>query len=159
MGNLTRDPEVRQAQSGTFVVNAGIAVNERMPDGQGGWKEEASFFDLVIFGKRGEAFARFLKKGRPVLVEGTLRQGRWQDKETGQNRSKIEIIVDNWEFVGGGREEGGGNAGGGGGQYGNSGGRQQQEAGGTSPGFPERSDFGGQGGGGGGGGFPDDVPF
>jgi single-strand DNA-binding protein len=159
MGNLTRDPEVRQAQNGTHITKAGLAVNERMPDGQGGWKEEASFIDVVIFGKRAEAFGRYLRKGRSVLIEGKLRQSRWQDKETQANRSKLEVIVDNWEFVGGGREEGqGGGQGGGGGQY--QGGQPQQQQG-SAPEFPQPSDFGGGGGnfGGGGGGIPDDVPF
>jgi single-strand DNA-binding protein len=178
MGNLTRDPEVRQAQNGTYITKAGLAVNERMPDGQGGWKEEASFIDVVIFGKRAEAFGRYLRKGRSVLIEGKLRQSRWQDKETQQNRSKLEVIVDNWEFVGGGREEGGaGGGGGGGGQYQQQGGGGQYQQGGapqqgqqqaSAPEFPQPSDFGGgnSGGaggggnfGGGGGGIPDDVPF
>lgn len=100
MGNLTRDPESRQSKSGTAIVKAGIAVNERMPDGDGGWKEEPSFFDVVIFGKRADAFARFMQKGSTVLLEGKLRQSRWEDRESGANRSKVEIIVDNWEFAG-----------------------------------------------------------
>ena len=165
MGNLTHDPEVRQAQNGTYITKAGLAVNERMPDGQGGWKEEASFIDVVIFGKRAEAFGRYLRKGRSVLIEGKLRQSRWQDKETQQNRSKLEVIVDNWEFVGGGREEGGA-GGGGGGQYQQQGGAPQQaQPQASAPEFPQPSDFGGgsNGGGGnfggGGGGIPDDVPF
>jgi len=157
MGNLTRDPEVRQSQTGTYIVKAGLAVNERMPDGQGGWKEEASFFDIVIFGKRAEAFSRFMRKGRPVLVEGKLRQNRWQDKETGQNRSKIEVIVDNWEFAGGRSDEAGGGA------------PQQQAA--SAPDFPGSADFSGQPAQqsgnqgqagnvpGSGASFPDDVPF
>ncbi len=159
MGNLTRDPEVRQAQNGTYITKAGLAVNDRVPDGQGGWKEEASFFDVVIFGKRAEAFGRFLRKGRSVLIEGKLRQGRWEDKETGQKRSKIEVIVDNWEFVGGRGEDGGGGGAPAPAPAGAS--TQPQQA----PDFPGPSDFGGsggqggQGGGGGGGGFPDDVPF
>jgi single-strand DNA-binding protein len=153
MGNLTRDPEVRQAQNGTYIVKAGIAVNERMPDGQGGWKDEPSFFDVVIFGKRGEAFSRFMRKGSSVLIEGKLRQGRWQDRETGQNRSKIEVIADNWEFAGGGRE--GGQGGGGGGSD------MDQMAQTAAPEFPGPSDFGGGDSprNGGGASFPDDVPF
>ncbi|MHC4824301.1 MAG: single-stranded DNA-binding protein [Planctomycetota bacterium] len=150
MGNLTRDPEVRQAQNGTYVTKVGLAVNDRVPDGQGGWKEEASFVDIVVFGKRAEAFGRYLRKGRSVLIEGKLRQSRWQDKETQQNRSKLEVIVDNWEFVGGNREEGGGGSG-----APQGGGRQEQTAG--APEFPGPSDFGG--GNSGGGGLPDDVPF
>jgi len=151
MGNLTRDPETRQAQNGTFIVNAGLAINERMPDGQGGWKEEPNFFDIVIFGKRGEAFSRFMKKGSSVLIEGKLRQGRWEDKQTGQKRSKVEVIVDNWEFAGG---RGGDQMGGGGGGM--------ASAPQAAPQFPGPSDFGGGpsgGGGGGGASFPDDVPF
>ena len=106
MGNLTRDPESSQSKTGITIVKAGIAVNERMPDGQGGYKEEPSFFDCVLFGKRGEAFARFGKKGKAFLIEGKLRQSRWQDKESGKNRSKIEVIVDNWEFAGSKSDQG-----------------------------------------------------
>ena len=146
MGNLTRDPEVRQTQSGVSVVKAGLAVNDRRPDGQGGWTEKTSFFDITLFGKRGEAFGRYLTKGRPVLVEGRLEQDRWQDKESGQNRSKVEVIVENWEFVGG-REDGNSGGGGGGGAP-----RQAQPQG-AAPDFPSPSDFGG------GGNYPDDVPF
>lgn len=148
MGNLTRDPEVRQSQSGTTIAKAGLAINERIPDGQGGWKEEASFFDVVIFGKRAEAFGRFMQKGKPVLVEGKLRENRWQDKESGQNRSKIEVIVDNWEFVGGrgdGRPEGRPE-----GRSDEAGAAAPQRTA-SAPGFPGASDFGG--------GFADDVPF
>jgi single-strand DNA-binding protein len=162
MGNLTRDPEVRQAQNGTYIVKAGIAVNERMPDGQGGWKDEPSFFDVVIFGKRGEAFSRFMHKGSSVLIEGKLRQGRWQDRETGQNRSKIEVIADNWEFAGGSREGGQGGGGQSQSQSQGQGQSQEQMAPAAAPDFPGPSDFGGgappqQGGGG--ASFPDDVPF
>jgi single-strand DNA-binding protein len=156
MGNLTRDPEVRQAQNGTYITKVALAVNERMPDGQGGWKDEVSFIDIVIFGKRAEAFGRFMRKGKPVLVEGKLRQGRWVDKETQQNRSKLEVIVDNWEFVGGGREEGGNDGGGQDGPYQSSSSPQRQPA--SAPEFPQPSDFSG-GSNYGGGGIPDDVPF
>lgn len=157
MGHLARDPEVRQAQNGTYIAKVGLAVNERMPDGAGGWKEDVSFIDIVIFGKRAEAFGRFLRKGKPVLVEGKLRQGKWLDKETQQKRSKLEVIVDNWEFVGGGREEGGGGGGGGGGYQQQQQQQQPQQAGGGgAPEFPGPSDFGGAPAG---GGLPDDVPF
>jgi single-strand DNA-binding protein len=147
MGNLTRDPEVRQAQNGTYICKASLAVNERVPDGNGGYREEPSFIDMVIFGRRGEAFGKYMQKGRPVMVEGKLRQSRWEDRESGQKRSKLEVIVDDWNFVGG-REE---NQGGGG----NYGGRERSAAPQTaSSDFPGPSDFGG-----GGGGMADDVPF
>jgi single-strand DNA-binding protein len=148
MGNLTRDPEVRQAQNGTYICKASLAVNERVPDGNGGYREEPSFIDMVIFGRRGEAFGKYMQKGRPVMVEGKLRQSRWEDRESGQKRSKLEVIVDDWNFVGG-REE---NQGGGGGNYG---GRERSAAPQTaSSDFPSQDDFGG-----GGGGMADDVPF
>lgn len=151
MGNLTRDPETRQSQSGTFVVRGALAVNDRVPDGQGGWKEEASFIDFVLFGRRAEAFARFLRKGRSVLIEGKLRQSRWQDKESGQNRSKLEVIVDNWEFAGGRGEGAPGGQGGGDWAPASQAPPQQQNRGRApeqSAEFPGRDDF-----------IPDDVPF
>jgi single-strand DNA-binding protein len=136
MGNLARDPEVRQAQNGTFVAKTGLAVNERLPDGQGGWKEEASFINIVLFGKRAEAFGKYMQKGKPVLIEGRLRESKWQDKESGQNRSRIEVIVDDWQFVG--SREGGGGA------------RSEAPAAAAQPApeFPGAADF-----------AADDVPF
>jgi single-strand DNA-binding protein len=151
MGNLTRDPEVRQSQSGTAIVKAGLAVNERRPDGQGGWKEQAHFFDITIFGSRGEAFARFNKRGACVLVEGRLNFSSWDDRESGQKRSKVDVVVENWSFTGSKNDNaGGGNAGGG---------HQQQQE--TSPpqpapSFPGPDSFGGAPAG---GGMSDDVPF
>ena len=151
MGNLTRDPEVRQSQSGTAIVKAGLAVNERRPDGQGGWKEQAHFFDITIFGSRGEAFARFNKRGACVLVEGRLNFSSWDDRESGQKRSKVDVVVENWSFTGSKNDNaGGGNAGGG---------HQQQQE--TSPpqpapSFPGPDSFGGAPAG---GGMSDDVPI
>lgn len=138
MGNLTRDPEVRQTQSGTFLARTGLAVNERMPDGQGGWKEQANFFDIVIFGRQAESFGKWFQKGRPCLIEGKLRQNTWEDQSSGQKRSKVEVIVDRWHFVGGreGREGGGGD-------------RGSEPAGAQAAAdFPGSDDF-----------RPDDVPF
>ena len=99
MGNLTRDPEVRFAASGTAVVNIGLAVNRRVKKNDQ-WVEEASFFDAVIFGTRGEALAKYLGKGDPVLIEGELVQDRWETKD-GDKRSKVVIHVNNFTFVGG----------------------------------------------------------
>ncbi|MBC8370660.1 MAG: single-stranded DNA-binding protein [Planctomycetes bacterium] len=151
MGNLTRDPEVRQSQSGTAIVKAGLAVNERRPDGQGGWKEQAHFFDITIFGSRGEAFARFNKRGACVLIEGRLNFSSWDDRESGQKRSKVDVVVDNWSFTGSKNDNSGG---------GNSSGgyepQQQQSAPQTAPSFPGPDSFGGAPAG---GGMSDDVPF
>jgi len=102
MGNLTRDPEVRYANSGTPIVKFGLAVNRRFQDSEGNWQEEPTFIDVTIFGKRGEAFSRFHTKGKPAFIEGHLRLDTWSDKETGGKRSKLYVVADNWEFVGGG---------------------------------------------------------
>ena len=115
MGNLTRDPEVRYANSGTAIVKFGLAVNRRYQDSEGNWAEEPTFVDITFFGKRGEAFARFHTKGKSAFIEGHLRLDNWEDKQSGQKRSKLYVVADNWEFVGGNREGGGGGGGGGGG--------------------------------------------
>jgi single-strand DNA-binding protein len=118
MGNLTRDPEIRNTQSGMAVCSASIAVNEKFKDAQGEWQERSTFVDVTIWGKRGEAFAKYHKKGASAFIEGKLRLDQWEDKQSGQKRSKLFVVGDNWEFVGGGREgagQGGGQGGGGGG--------------------------------------------
>lgn len=140
MGNLARDPEVRQAQNGTYVAKSAIAVNERVPDGQGGWRDEASFFNFVLFGKQAESFGKNFQKGKSILIEGRLREDRWQDKESGQNRSKVEVVADRWYFAGSaGRGEGAGR------------GPAPAAAAQPAPEFPGAGDFGG--------GPADDVPF
>jgi single-strand DNA-binding protein len=96
-GNLVRDPETRFAPSGLAVTGFGIAVNHRYKSNNE-VKEEVSFFDIVVFGKMGENCAEYLSKGRPVLVEGRLRQRRWE--ADGVKRSKIEIVADNVQFLG-----------------------------------------------------------
>jgi single-strand DNA-binding protein len=108
MGNLTRDPETRYAGNGTAIVKFGLAVNERFqgPDGQ--WQDRPTFVDVTLFGKRAEAFAKFHTKGKPAFIEGKLRLDTWEDKEGGGKRSKLYVVGDAWEFVGGGKEGGGG---------------------------------------------------
>ncbi|MEW6071321.1 MAG: single-stranded DNA-binding protein [Planctomycetota bacterium] len=110
MGNLTRDPEVRFTQSGTALVKLGLAVNRRFQDGDGNWKDEPIFVDVTMWGKRGEAFARFHTKGKPAFVEGHLRMDNWEDRQSGQKRSKLYVVADNWEFVGPGPGGGAGAA-------------------------------------------------
>lgn len=112
MGNLTRDPELRYTPSGTAVCNVGLAVNRRYQDQSGEWKDEATFIDVTIWGKRGEAFSKFHSKGKQAFLEGSLRLDTWEDKQTGAKRSKLYVVADNWEFVGGGKEGGGGGGGG-----------------------------------------------
>lgn len=136
MGNLTRDPEVRFSQGGMAICGISVAVNERFKGADGEWQDRATFVDVTIFGKRGEAFAKFHKKGAPAFIEGKLRLDQWEDKQSGQKRSKLFVVGDNWEFVGGGDQRGGG-GGGGGGNWSDS------QSGGSSGG----SSGGGQGGG------------
>ncbi len=150
MGNLTRDPELRYTQSNLAVCKVGLAVNRRVKDQQTDqWREETTFVDVTIFGKRGEAFEKYHKKGGSAFVDGELRFDTWEDKESGQKRSKLYVVANNWEFVGGSRSEreGGGFEGGerSGGGYG--GGQQSASSGGGGGGY------GGGGGGGGGGGY------
>ncbi len=111
MGNLTRDPEVRFTQSNMAICKIGLAVNRRWKDtASGEWKEEPTFIDVTIFGKRGEAFAKYHTKGKPAFIEGSLRLDNWEDKD-GNKRSKLYVVADEWQFVGGGREGGAGGGG------------------------------------------------
>jgi single-strand DNA-binding protein len=112
MGNLTRDPELRFTANNMAICKFGLAVNRRFKDGASGeWKEEPTFVDITIFGARAEPFAKYHTKGKPAFIEGSLRLDTWDDKNGGGKRSKLYVVADNWEFVGGG----GGGAGGGGG--------------------------------------------
>lgn len=98
-GNLTRDVELRSTQSGTQVLTFGIAVNDRKKDPSSGeWIDVPNFFDCTIFGKRADSLSRILHKGMKVAIEGKLRWSSYQDK-SGQKRSKVEIIVDDIEFM------------------------------------------------------------
>jgi len=95
LGNLVRDPDVRYTASGLAVVNVTVADNRKKKDGT----EVVSFIDCTLWDKRGEAFAKFHSKGDRVLFQGRLEMDQWQDKTTGQNRTKLKVVVDNWEFV------------------------------------------------------------
>jgi single-strand DNA-binding protein len=108
MGNLTRDPELRYTPANMAICKFGMAVNRRFKDSQSGeWKEEPTFVDVTIFGTRGEAFSRYHQKGKPCFVEGELRLDTWEDKNGGGKRSKLYVVGNTWEFVGGGRGESG----------------------------------------------------
>jgi single-strand DNA-binding protein len=107
MGNLTRDPELRFTPSNMAICKFGLAVNRRFKDGQSGeWKEEPTFIDVTIFGARAEPFARYHQKGKPAFIEGSLRLDTWEDKNGGGKRSKLYVVADSWEFVGGARGDG-----------------------------------------------------
>ena len=99
-GNLTRDPELRSLPSGTQVLSFGVAVNDRARNQTtGNWEDRPNYVDCVVFGNRAEPLNRFLSKGSKVAIEGKLRWSQWQDKQTGSNRSKLEVVVDQVEFL------------------------------------------------------------
>lgn len=100
MGNLTRDPELRQTKGGASVCSASLAINESYIDAQGQRRETPVFVEICAFGKTGENIAKYFFKGSPILVEGRLRQENWKDARTGQQRTKLAILVERFEFVG-----------------------------------------------------------
>ncbi len=111
-GNLTRDPELTATAGGMAILKMGIAVNDRRKNQQTGeWEDSPNFFDVVVFGSRGESLSRFLSKGSKVAIEGKLRWHSWETPE-GDKRSKVEIIADDIEFMSS-RNDGGGQGGGG----------------------------------------------
>src|SRR5215470_8324292 len=115
LGNLTRDPELRYLPSQMAVVDFGLAVNHKYRTAQGEDREEVMFIDCTAFGKQAEVLKQYCSKGKPLFVEGRLKLDSWDDKQTGQKRSKHKVTIDNFQFIGS-RDGGGG--GGGGGNYG-----------------------------------------
>ena len=103
MGNLTRDIELRQLPSGASIAAIGLAVNEKYKDKNDQWVERTNFIDCEMFGRRAEVMAQYLSKGSPVFIEGRLRLDTWQDKNDGSNRSKLKVVIENFQFVGGGQ--------------------------------------------------------
>lgn len=93
-GHVTKDPTLRSTQSGTGILTFSVAVNERRKTQQGEWEDAPSFVDVVVFGKPTEWLSKDIRKGRFVFVQGKLRQTSWEDRETGQRRSKVEIVAD-----------------------------------------------------------------
>src|SRR6202030_404574 len=89
MGNLTRDPEVRYTPKGTAVAKIGLAVNHRWTNEAGEKKEEVTFVDVEAWGRQAETIGQYMTKGKPILIEGRLKLDSWDDKESGQKRSKM----------------------------------------------------------------------
>jgi single-strand DNA-binding protein len=106
-GNLTRDPELRYTPKGTAVARLGIACNRKWKSETGELKEEVTFVDVDAFGKQAETIGQYLKKGRPILIEGRLRYDTWEDKQSGQKKSKLGVVLESFQFLdsGGGRGE------------------------------------------------------
>jgi single-strand DNA-binding protein len=144
IGRLTRDAELKSIASGQAVCKFSIAVNRRRKNGDQ-WEDEANFFDIVVWGRQGESLHQYLVKGKMVGVDGELRQDRWQ--QDGQNRSKVEIVANNIQLLGGSN----GPSGGGGGSYAGQGatphqGQNWQTQGGAPVSAAEDN-------------FADDIPF
>jgi single-strand DNA-binding protein len=114
LGNLGKDPEVKYTQGGMAVARFSLATTERAKDKEGNWTDRTEWHNVVAFGRTAEVAGEYLKKGRTVYIEGSLRSSSWDDKETGQKKYKTEVIVNDLIMVGGGQRDGGE----GGGSYG-----------------------------------------
>jgi len=111
MGNLTRDPQLKYLPSQTAVAEFAIACNRRFKSAQGEDREEVLFVDCSAFGKTGEVINQYFTKGKPIFIEGRLKLDQWEDKQGGGKRSKMTVVVENFQFIGG-RDGGGGGGGG-----------------------------------------------
>ncbi len=107
-GNLTRDPELRYTPKGTAIAKFGLAVNRTWTGEDGQKREEATFVDIDAFGKQAEVISQYLRKGRSILIEGRLKLDQWDDKQTGQKRSKLGVTLESFSFLDSGNREGGG---------------------------------------------------
>ena len=122
VGNLTRDPEVRYTPKGSAVCDLGLAVNRQYSLEGGEKREEVTFIDVVLWARLAEIAGEYLKKGRPVLIEGRLQLDTWDDKQSGQKRSKLRVIGETMQLLGSRQGGGGDDEGGGGGGYSGGGG-------------------------------------
>ena len=126
MGNLTRDIELRHTQGGMAIAKFGMAINRRSSTKDGEQRESTCFVDMTAFGKSAELLNQYVRKGSPLFVEGRLEYSTWESQDGGK-RNKLEVIVENFQFMSSGNREGGG---GGGGERRGGGRQQAQEAGG-----------------------------
>jgi single-strand DNA-binding protein len=99
IGNLTRDPELRVTPKGTAICQFGIAVNRQFKDESGATRDETTFVDIEAWGKQGELVSKYLSKGSLAMVEGRLKFDQWEDKTSGQKRSKLKVVLDNVQFL------------------------------------------------------------
>ncbi|MDI9404245.1 MAG: single-stranded DNA-binding protein [Limnohabitans sp.] len=154
MGNLTRDVQTKSTSGGQTVADISIAVNRKYKTKDGQDREEVTYVDCECWGPRADVIAKYFSKGKPIFIEGRLKLDTWEDKD-GQKRSKMRVMIEDFQFVEG--RGGGGGGGGGGGEY------SREESGGGYA--PSRSSGGGGGGGRGGhssghsGIQEDDIPF
>lgn len=108
MGNITRDPEVRYTPKGTAVTDIGLAINRNFTGDDGERREETTFVDITFWGRQAEVIGEYMKKGRPLYVEGRLQLDTWEDKASGQQRSRLKVIGEGFQFLGGRDDAGGG---------------------------------------------------
>jgi single-strand DNA-binding protein len=113
IGNLTRDPELRHTPSGKVVSELGLAINRSWTNDQGQKQEETTFVDVSVWGRQAEVIQQYVTKGSPIYIEGRLQLDSWDDKTTGQKRSKMRVICENFQFLPTGKT----NTGSGGGNY------------------------------------------
>jgi single-strand DNA-binding protein len=130
MGNLTRDVELKYTPSNQAVANIGVAVNRRYRTSEGEQREETTFVDCEAWGRTAEVMIQYLSKGRPVFIEGRLKLDQWEDRESGKTRSKLRVVIENFQFIDSPGSGSGGGSGGG------RGGSRTQPAGTTSGGPP-----------------------
>ena len=98
-GNLTRDPEMRYTPKGAAVVRITLAINRNYTTETGERREEVSFVEVEAWGKQAETISKYMKKGRPFLVEGRLKQDTWEDKNTHQKQSKLKVVLESFSFI------------------------------------------------------------
>jgi single-strand DNA-binding protein len=101
LGNVTRDPEVRYTPKGSAVCDLGVAVNRAYTTDSGEKREEVTFVDVTLWGRTAEVASEYLKKGRPVFIEGRLQMDTWDDKQTGQKRTRLRVVAENMQLLGG----------------------------------------------------------
>lgn len=107
MGNLTRDPELRVTPKGTSICQFSLAINRQFKMESGETREEVTYVDIEAWGKQGETIAKYCTKGRPLYVEGRLRLDQWEDKNTKEKRSRMKVVLDQFQFLGDSRGGGG----------------------------------------------------
>lgn len=100
VGNLTRDPETRVTPKGTAICQFGIAVNRQFKDDSGQNRDETTFIDIEAWGRQAELIAKYLIKGSPAMIQGRLKLDQWEDKQSGQKRSKLKVVLENVQFLG-----------------------------------------------------------
>lgn len=107
MGNLTRDPEIRVTPKGTSICQFSLAINREYKTESGEKREDVLFVDIEAWGKQGETVAKYCTKGRPLYVEGRLRLDQWEDKNTKEKRSRMKVVLEQFQFLGGGNSNDG----------------------------------------------------